>query len=181
MTGHSLLRALNSLLLLPFLLAAHAAAAADGTTLSTAADTASTDAATATAATAVAATTAAASQAVSATSPTSPGNIIQVLLGLIAVLALMAGAAWMLRRMGVAGTGAGNVARVIGGVSVGNRERLVVVEVADQWIVVGVAPGRVSAISTMPRQEVPHQPQITSDADNFASWLKKTIDKRNAR
>ena len=30
------------------------------------------------------------------------------------------------------------------------RERVVVVEVADQWIVVGVAPGSVSALHTMP-------------------------------
>lgn len=111
----------------------------------------------------------------------SPGSLLQVLFGLVVVLALMAAAAWALKRMGVAGTGTGNVARIVGGVSVGNRERLVVVEVADQWIVVGVAPGRVSTLSTMPRQELPHTPPATADAPNFASWLKQTMDKRNAR
>lgn len=112
------------------------------------------------------------------------GNLLQMLAGLIGVLALMAGGAWLLKRMGVAGIAGSNVARVVGGVSVGNRERVVVVEIADQWIVVGVAPGRVSALSTMPRQEaaaasIVHPGAVP--APNFAAWLKQTIDKRNGR
>lgn len=111
--------------------------------------------------------------------PAPAGNLLQVLLGLIVVLALMAGSAWMLKRMGVAGAGANSVAKVIGGVSVGNRERVVVVEVADQWIVVGVAPGRVNALATMPRQDVASNTVNMPVAKNFSDWLKQTIDKRN--
>lgn len=111
--------------------------------------------------------------------PASAGSLLQVLFGLVVVLALMAGAAWTLKRMGVAGMAGNSVARVVGGVSVGNRERVVVVEVADQWIVVGIAPGRVSALSTMPRQQIAAAQTTTPDAANFASWLKRTIDKRN--
>ncbi|GAB3537595.1 hypothetical protein GCM10027343_01160 [Noviherbaspirillum agri] len=111
--------------------------------------------------------------------PSSAGNLLQVLLGLVVVLALMAATAWVLKRMGVAAAGAGNVARIVGGVSVGNRERVVVVEVADQWIVVGVAPGSVNALSTMPRQEITTTTHIPPGGKNFATWLKQTIDKRN--
>ena len=114
-----------------------------------------------------------------AAAPASAGSLMQVLLGLVAVLALMAGAAWTLKRMGMTGAGGSSVAKVVGGVSVGNRERVVVVEVGEQWIVVGVAPGRVNALSTMPRQETL---PVTTEADNtknFATWLKQTIDKRN--
>lgn len=121
----------------------------------------------------------AAASAPASTAPSSAGNLFQVLLGLVVVLALMAGTAWLLKRMGVAAAGTGNVARVVGGVSVGNRERVVVVEVADQWIVVGVAPGRVNALSTMPRQETAAIMQEAPGAKNFAAWLKQTIDKRN--
>jgi len=108
----------------------------------------------------------------------SAGGLLQVLLGLVVVLALMAGAAWVLRRLGVHGSAAGNVVKVIGGVSVGTRERVMVVEVADQWIVVGVAQGRVNALSTMPRQE--HAAGTpTAVPPNFAGWLRQTIDRRN--
>jgi flagellar protein FliO/FliZ len=123
-------------------------------------------------------------QATAATSPAasaSAGSLFQVLLGLVAVLALMAGAAWLLKRFGLAKNAGSSTARIVGGVSVGSRERVIVVEVADQWIVVGVAPGRVNALATLPRQES----AVTLEADappakNFAAWLKQTIDKRNA-
>lgn len=111
----------------------------------------------------------------------SAGSLLQVLFGLIAVLALMVGVAWMMRRMGVAGMQSNSVARVIGGVAVGTRERVVVVEVADQWIVVGVAPGRVNALQTLPRREIVQPSQNPSDAATFSSWLKQTMEKRNAR
>jgi flagellar protein FliO/FliZ len=113
----------------------------------------------------------------------STGSLFQVLFGLIAVLGLMAGAAWLLKRFNLSRSGtAGNV-RIVGGVSVGSRERGIVVEVADQWIVVGVAPGRVNALSTMPRQDaapVAGDAPGANPSGNFSSWLKQTIDRRNA-
>jgi flagellar protein FliO/FliZ len=110
----------------------------------------------------------------------SAGSMVQVTLGLLVVLGLMAGAAWLLKRMGVGNAGAGSVAKVVGGVSVGNRERVMVVEVGDQWIVVGVAQGRVNALSTMPRQEVPAASLHTAPA-NFSAWLKQSLEKRNEK
>lgn len=120
--------------------------------------------------------------AATSASPTSmAGGGLQVLFGLVVVMALLAGAAWMLKRFGpVRGIGGANI-KIVGGVSVGNRERVMVVEVADQWIVLGVAPGRVNALATLPRQEgtaLTAQP-ATESAPNFSSWLKRTIDKRN--
>jgi flagellar protein FliO/FliZ len=119
-----------------------------------------------------------------AAAPSSTGSLFQVLFGLIAVLAVMAGAAWLLKRMNVARTGgAGNI-RIVGGVSVGSRERVVVLEVADQWLVVGVAPGSVNALSAMPRQTTPAAAEPAPAGNfprSFSSWLKQTMDQRNAR
>jgi flagellar protein FliO/FliZ len=114
--------------------------------------------------------------------PTPAGSGLQLLFGLIVVLGLLMGIAWWLKRFGpVRGVGS-SAAKIIGGVSVGTRERVMVVEVGEQWIVIGVAPGSVNALSTMPRQEhvaqagMPHQ-----SVPNFSGWLKQTIDKRNGR
>jgi|SRR5450830_1009944 len=121
----------------------------------------------------------AAEQQPAAALPSTSGSIFTMLLGLVAVLALMVGIAWVFKRSGLAPNANGNaVAKVIGGVSVGTRERVMVIEVADQWIVIGVAPGRVNTLATMPRQE--HVAASASGTSpNFASWLKQTIDKRN--
>jgi flagellar protein FliO/FliZ len=112
-------------------------------------------------------------------SPPSPTlSSLTMLSGLILVLALIAGIAWFLKRTGLTpGLQSSAAAKIVGGVSVGNRERVVVVEVADLWIVVGVAPGRVNALATMPKQET--AAGAAPAANNFSSWMKQIIEKRN--
>lgn len=111
----------------------------------------------------------------------STDSLLQVLFGLIAVLALMAGIAWLMKRFGIARAAGHSVVKIVGGVSVGRRERVLVIEVAEQWIVVGVAAGRVTALANLPRQEsaVRATEAGTLPAQNFSAWLKQTIDRRN--
>jgi flagellar protein FliO/FliZ len=112
--------------------------------------------------------------------PSSAGSLLQVIFGLIVVLGLLAGALWVLKRVGGGRLAGGSVVKIVGGVSVGNRERVMVVEVADQWIVIGVAPGQVSKLADMPRQERQQGAAALPGAPNFSAWLKQTIEKRNA-
>lgn len=117
--------------------------------------------------------------AVEQAAPSSASGLFQVLLGLIVVLGLLAGTAWIIRHLGLARPSSASVVKIIGGASVGTRERVVLVEVADQWIVVGVAPGSVNALATMPRQEGYTQVEPAPAGKNFSAWLKQTIEKRN--
>jgi flagellar protein FliO/FliZ len=114
-------------------------------------------------------------------SPSVTLDLFKVLGGLVVVLIVMAGSAWLLKRVGIAKVAGNQTIKVIGGVSVGGRERVIVLEVGDQWVVVGVAPGRVNAITTLPRQN--HATPVADSvaaSTNFAAWLKQTLDKRNA-
>jgi flagellar protein FliO/FliZ len=81
-------------------------------------------------------------------SPT--GSILKMVMGLAVVLAVMAIISWLVKRLlpNAAG-GQHSVVKVVGGVSVGSRERVVVLEVAGRWLVVGVAQGQVSAIANL--------------------------------
>jgi flagellar biosynthetic protein FliO len=120
-------------------------------------------------------------------SGSSTGSLLQTLFALIIVLAVLGALAWFLKRYGPkVGGGNANV-RVVGSLNLGGRERIVVVEVGNEWIVVGASPGRINALATMPRQDgqngdtgdtnaalAPH----TAAAHSFADWLKQTIDKR---
>ncbi len=82
---------------------------------------------------------------------TAFGSLFQALLGLIIVLAILFGFLWLLRRLAPGRMGAQGVVRVVGGVMVGPRERVVVVEVGDDWLLVGVAAGHVSHLHTLPK------------------------------
>lgn len=113
------------------------------------------------------------------------GSLMQTTFALLLVLGLLAALAWFLKRYGPKAAGGSANVRMVGALNLGGRERIMVVEVGDQWIVVGASPGRVNALATMPRQHTvdPHpvvQPGLPM-AGGFADWLKQTIDKRNAK
>lgn len=106
------------------------------------------------------------------------GSLFQVLLGLILVLGLMAALAWSIKRFSGGRPMGNTLVRIVGGVSVGTRERILVVEAADQWIVVGVAPGSVNALTTMPRQESVPANTAMPAGEHFPAWLKQALGKK---
>ena len=115
----------------------------------------------------------------------SAGSLMQTIFGLTVVLAMLALFAWAMKRFGPRQSAGAAGLRIVSALNLGGRERIIVVEVGDQWIVVGASPGRVNALATMPRQLTdtapatlhPHAPSASS----FAEWLKQTIEKRNAK
>jgi flagellar protein FliO/FliZ len=115
------------------------------------------------------------------TAAVSTGSVLQVIVSLLLVLAAVVMVAWILKRINLPQQGAGNALKVISGVAVGQRERVVLVEVNDTWLVVGVAPGQVNALHSMPKGSVPIQSNSAGISSNdFQSWLKKMMEKRNA-
>ena len=110
----------------------------------------------------------------------SAGSMLQFALGLAMVLGLIVAAGWFAKRFSIGPAGSGTL-KVVAGAAVGQRERVVIVEVGDVWMVVGVAPGRVNALHTMPRGTVNTQPLVAQPlgaSGGFAGWLKQTMEKR---
>ncbi len=115
------------------------------------------------------------------TAAVSTGSVLQVIVSLLLVLAAVVMVAWVLKRINLPQQGGTNALKVISGVAVGQRERVVLVEVNDTWLVVGVAPGQVNALHSMPKGSIPNTAQSSNGIDtNFQSWLKKMMEKRNA-
>ncbi len=115
-------------------------------------------------------------------SAASGGSMLQVILGLGLVLAVMAGSAWLLRRFGGLQRRPGGGIKVIGGSAVGQRERVVLVEVADTWLVIGVAPGHVTALHSMPKGEITGIADPVGGAStdhHFSVWFRQVTAKRD--
>ena len=70
------------------------------------------------------------------------------------MIAFVFGCAWLARKFGVAGSQRTGLVKVIGGASLGNKERVSVVEIGDTWLVLGAAPGNVRLLHTMPAGSV---------------------------
>lgn len=77
------------------------------------------------------------------------GSLLQGLFGLLVVFALLYGFFVLLRRYGPATQGAQGALKVVGGVMLGPRERLVMVEIEDTWVVLGVTANQVNLVHSL--------------------------------
>lgn len=107
--------------------------------------------------------------------PAGAGSLVQVLLALILVVLLIVGMAWLMRRIsGISHTG-GGVVRILGSVLVGQRERVVLIQVGSQQLLLGVAPGRVQTLHVLEESVSVHSTGNSGEsfAERLASALKK--------
>jgi flagellar protein FliO/FliZ len=111
------------------------------------------------------------------TGPDIGASALQMVFGLLLVLGLLLGTLWLLKRISQPRGSAAGLLRVIAGISVGARERVVILELGNSWLVLGVAPGHISTLAEIPRQEVPTSPEIPTGRD-FPAWLKQMVERR---
>lgn len=105
------------------------------------------------------------------------GAMLQTLLSLALVIGLIFATAYFLRRFnGGGGFGSNGPLRVVGGLMLGPRERIVVLEIGEHWLVVGLTPGRMQTLHTLPKGTL--QDSQVGDK-HFVQWLKQIGERNN--
>ena len=77
-------------------------------------------------------------------------GLAQVTLSLLLVLAAVFGAAWVVRRLRGLGKYGNGALQIVTELAVGTKERVVLIQVGTQQLLIGVAPGRVSTLHVLP-------------------------------
>ena len=116
---------------------------------------------------------AAAADEKSALSPASPlaaGALTETTFGLIAIIALIFALSWFFRRFGKQAFAGKGMVSVIGGVSLGPRERAVLLQVGGTRLLVGVAPGQVRMLHLLDQDN-----GNTASDDEFSGQLKREM------
>ncbi len=97
------------------------------------------------------------------------------------VIALLVGGLYLLKKIAAPRGNANNLLRIVAATALGARERIVVIEIADSWLVVGVAPGQVTPLHVLPAQaKTTTTQELDKQQQDFAGWLRKTVERRNA-
>ncbi len=96
---------------------------------------------------------------------------LTVVFGLALILLLIYGCAWLMKRAGAINLGGVAGMKIVAGVSVGPREKVLLLEVGDQQVLVGVAPGRVSHLASF-EQPVIESPEMAGPGE-FSRRLKR--------
>jgi len=109
----------------------------------------------------------------------STADVAQWLLALLAVLAIFAIAVWLLRKTGGFSPAGKSQLALLGGLSLGMRERLVLVKVGDKQILLGVTPGRIDNLMTLEgEQRLFQSPATSNDSATFAAKLQQIMQGR---
>jgi flagellar protein FliO/FliZ len=82
-------------------------------------------------------------------------SLLPMLFALVLVLALIPASMWLLKRLGAGSNAPGAGMKVISQLTLGPRERLVVVEAGDRWLLLGVTASSVNRVGTLTKGELP--------------------------
>ncbi|WP_338920055.1 flagellar biosynthetic protein FliO [Pseudomonas silesiensis] len=104
------------------------------------------------------------------------GQLTQLVFGLLLVLGLIFFLAWLLRRVQQAGpAGKGQVIELIGSRALGPRDRLMLVQVGNEQILLGLSPGSITALHVL--KEPVQVPSTEKTTPEFAQRLMELMGK----
>lgn len=108
----------------------------------------------------------------------STSAFVQGLVGLIVIIALLLVTLAALKRWGGQFGGVSTTGmKVISGLSVGTRERILLIEVGDTWLVVGVTASQIRTLHTLPRNSLPEL-AASPNKPVFAQWLSTVMERQ---
>jgi flagellar protein FliO/FliZ len=112
--------------------------------------------------------------------PFGVASLGQFVFGLVVVVGMILALAWMLRRMNrIQGSVQGRM-RILAGLPLGSRERVVLLQVGDEQILLGVAPGRVSRLHVM-EHPLEAKPGVPEAGESFRARLAAAMQRRRSQ
>jgi flagellar protein FliO/FliZ len=97
-------------------------------------------------------------------------SLAPMLVALVFVLALIPVSMWLLRRFGGAQPAASAGLRVVAQLPLGPRERIVVVEAGERWLLLGVTAASITRVGTLPKGDAN---ALAGSATSFASLMAR--------
>lgn len=96
-------------------------------------------------------------------------------LALAVVVACVLVCGWLVRRFGARPLAPGKLLRVISSTGVGQREKVVIVEVRGQWLVLGVTAQQVTALAQMEAPAADAEPALATPTGSFAERVASAL------
>ncbi len=112
-------------------------------------------------------------------SPVTGGTVLQWFFGLMIVLVIIVGCSWLLRKYGnISGTTSSGL-KVLGGVSVGTREKVLLLQAGKKQLVIGVAPGQIRTLHVLEEGELASAESLAEQpVSSFSDHLKQITGKQ---
>jgi len=116
--------------------------------------------------------------ATSTPDPISSGGLWEIALGLMVVCAAIVLLGWVMRRLQPGALGMTSHMRIVGSLSVGARERLLIVECGGKQHMIGVTQTQINLITELDQLVGEDQPAAGNE---FGDKLRQVLGKANAQ
>lgn len=103
------------------------------------------------------------------------GQVVQLLLGLLLVIGLIFLLAWLMRRVQQIVPRGGQVIKILATQPLGPRDRLVLVQVGSEQVLLGLTPGNITSLHVL--KEPVHLPDAEPVSSEFAQRLMELLGK----
>lgn len=120
--------------------------------------------------------------AAESTAPAAPiassgmgGQVLQLLLGLLLVVGVIFLLAWLMRRVQQIVPRGGQVIKILATQALGPRDRLVLVQVGGEQVLLGLTPGNITSLHVL--KEPVHMPDAEPASTEFAQRLMELLGK----
>lgn len=101
------------------------------------------------------------------------GHLLQTTLGLLFVIGLLFALVWLLKRLGFTNQQKrGGFYKVLATSALGPREKIILVEVGDTWLMLGMTSSSITTLHSMPAGSIEID-QMQNPAANFAKMLER--------
>jgi len=81
--------------------------------------------------------------------PTSAGSILNMVFGLFIVLLVIYGLSILIKKMGGIPGRTNNLIHVVSGINLSHRDKIVLVQVGKEQLLLGLSPGRINLLHTL--------------------------------
>ncbi|MFZ5539316.1 MAG: flagellar biosynthetic protein FliO [Pseudomonadota bacterium] len=105
-----------------------------------------------------------------AQAPAEGPSLLPMVVALVFVLALIPLAMWLLKRLGGAQPAGSAGLRVVAQLALGPRERIVVVEAGERWLLLGVTAASINRVGSLPKGDAS---ALAGSATSFASLMAR--------
>jgi len=107
----------------------------------------------------------------------STGSMLQLSAGLLVVLAFIALIAWLFKKIGFHPAQRNGLLKVVSAANVGQREKIVITEIGNTWLVLGVTPNQINLLHQMDKKSLPAGEAVSSSSvSRFTEKLQAHLE-----
>ena len=110
--------------------------------------------------------------------PLSTPYLLKLTGGLLLVVAIIFVLAWLVKKFNLNQQSQNGLIRIVAGLSIGTRDRIVLLQVGEEQILVGLTPGRIEKLHTLSHPL--ELPEGTAATSSFAAKLNRAMGDRES-